>query len=85
VPVTVRLFAAAREAAGTPEVVVPAGSVAAVCDAVVAAAPADRRAQLAAVLEISALLVAGTRYRRSDATKLADGTIADVLPPFAGG
>ena len=84
-PVTVRLFAAAREAAGTSQTAVPAGSVAELCDALVAAAPAERRARLAAVLEMSTLLVAGSRYRRADPTTLPDGTIADVLPPFAGG
>lgn len=83
--VTVRLFAAAREAFGSTTVEVPAGTVREVCDAVIAAAEEQRRSKVAAVLAMSVLLGEGIRYRAADDAILAEGSVVDVLPPFAGG
>lgn len=83
--VTVRLFAAAREAFGSSVVEVVAGTVQEVCEAVVAAADEARRPKVSAVLALSSLLVEGVRYRAADSAMLSDGSVVDVLPPFAGG
>lgn len=83
--VTVRLFAAAREAFGASAVEVAAGTVREVCQAVEGAADESRRAKVGAVLAMSALLCDGVRYRAAEAAKLPDGSVVDVLPPFAGG
>ncbi len=75
--VTVRLFAAAREAAGTEVLVIAAGPV---------------RAQLlelglgprfADVLAASSLISDGYRLEGND--EAGQGAVVDVLPPFAGG
>lgn len=81
--VTVRLFAAAREAAGSDTVHVPAGPVHDVCAALERSARQPTR--LAQVLAVSTLLVDGVRYRAADRALLAEGSVVDVLPPFAGG
>ena len=78
---TIRLFAAARAAAGTSEVAVPAGPVA----EVIAALLAGRPARLAEVLAISSLLSDGVRLDPTSRDPLPDGAVLDVLPPFAGG
>lgn len=83
--VTVRLFAAAREASGASVVQVAAGTVQQVCDAVVSSVDGDRRARLSAVFALSTLLSDGIGYRAADDAMLADGSVVDVLPPFAGG
>ena len=80
--VTVRLYAAARAAAGgRSEIVVPAGSVRDVVDRVLADAPP----RLGEVVRISSLMCDGVRLDRSDGTVLPAGATVDVLPPFAGG
>ncbi len=81
--VTVRLFAAAREAAGSATVAVPAGPVHEVCAALERSALQPSR--LAAVLAVSTLLADGVRYRCTDDALLTEGSVVDVLPPFAGG
>lgn len=79
--VTIRLFAAARAAAGASEVEIESGPVAAVLAELVARSPGD----LARVLPHCAVVAAGERFEHSSAAVLAPGTILDVLPPFAGG
>ena len=80
--VTVRLYAAARAAAGgRSEIVVPAGSVRDVVERVLADAPP----RLGEVVRISSLMCDGVRLDRSDGTVLPAGATVDVLPPFAGG
>ena len=75
--VTVRLFAAARSAAGTPVLSIPACSI------------GQRLADLglgdrfAAVLAMSTMLCDGRRLSADD--QVAAGAVVDVLPPFAGG
>ncbi|MBO0803664.1 MAG: MoaD/ThiS family protein [Nocardiopsaceae bacterium] len=83
--VTIRYWAAAKEAAGLPEESVEATTLAEALDAVTASRSPGTR--LRAVLERSSFLVDGTRAPRSDAagTTLADGAVIEVLPPFAGG
>jgi len=77
--VTVRFFAAAREAAGRAETAVGATTLA----GVIAALGANQA--LAAVLERSTFLVDGTRRTQDDPSVLEDGATVDVLPPFASG
>lgn len=79
--VTVRLFAAARAAAGTDEVVLPAGELGAVLESLCS----DRPPALAQVLSISTLLCDGVRLDPAASTRLPAGSVVDVLPPFAGG
>lgn len=79
--VTVRFFAAAREAAGCASEDVPAGSVATLTAQLVTR-HGDRMGR---VLAASTVLVAGERVVPDSARHLAAGTIVDVLPPFAGG
>lgn len=84
--VTVRYWAAAKEAAGVADEKVEALTLA---DALAAglAASADRGGRLSQVLARSSFLVngepAGTRPRES--ITLADDAVIEVLPPFAGG
>ncbi len=77
--VTVRFFAAAREAAGTPETTVEAATAAELTDALEAAF-GPRMAQ---VLAVSSLMASGRRLLAAD--ELAPDSQIDVLPPFAGG
>jgi molybdopterin converting factor small subunit len=79
--VTVRLFAAARAAAGTPEVTLAAGPVANLVAELEAGLPAG----FGQVLAISSLVCDGTRLDPSAATPIPAGAVIDVLPPFAGG
>lgn len=76
--IEVRFFAAAREAAGVSSEVRDEPTVGALRAGLVRDHPA-----LGAVLGHCALLVDGTR--RGDDHALVDATLADVLPPFAGG
>lgn len=76
--VTVRYFAAARAAAGEPVESAEAASV-----AELVAALGKGRPELARVLGISSFLLNGDRVEGDVA--LADGSVVDVLPPFAGG
>lgn len=80
----VTLFAAARDAAGFREIALPAGSVAEVLGALLAASPPA----LAGVLPACSLLTDG--HRIPSPAKAADwplraGATLHVLPPFAGG
>lgn len=77
--VTVRYWAAARAAAGVAEEPYDGETVA----DVLAAARLAHGAGLAAVLSRASVLVDGTRGRPDDA--LTDGSVLEVLPPFAGG
>ena len=76
-----RLFAAARAAAGTAELRVAAGPV----DAVVRELVAGRSPRFAQVLSISSLVSDGVRLDPRDPAPLPGGAVLDVLPPFAGG
>jgi molybdopterin converting factor small subunit len=81
--VTVRYWAAARDAAGVVEERLPADTLA----AVIAAAAQRHGERLAAVLSLCSFLVdeepAG---RRDPATvTLRSGSVVEALPPFAGG
>ena len=71
--VTVRLFAAAREAAGRDRLEVPAGSL----------QFPDLGPRFEQVVAISTLLCDGQRLAPGD--EVAEGAVVDVLPPFAGG
>lgn len=77
--IRVRLFAAAREAAGTPETTADALTIGALLDALERAHP-----DLARVLTHCSILVDGTRTT-DRSVALAPGTTVDVLPPYAGG
>jgi molybdopterin converting factor small subunit len=79
--VTLRYWAAAKEAAGIAEERVRAASLA----EALAAARERHGARLAAVLDVASLLVDGVRARPDDARDLPDGAVVEVLPPFAGG
>lgn len=80
-PVTVRLFAAARAAVGASEVTVPAGSLAEVLAAVEAAAPAFAGVRPACSFLLDEVAVHGDPAN----VRVPDGHSVDVLPPFAGG
>jgi sulfur-carrier protein len=82
--VTVRYWAAAKDAAGVSEQRVTADTLAAVLAAVTAS---DDRARLRAVIARSSFLVDGAPVgrRAADTVELRDGNVIEVLPPFAGG
>lgn len=75
--VTVRLFAAARDAAGVATVQIPAGPVG---DGLANLGLGERFAQ---VLAMCTLLSDGRQLSPQD--PVPDGAVIDVLPPFAGG
>ncbi|MBB6039943.1 molybdopterin converting factor small subunit [Phytomonospora endophytica] len=75
---TVRFFAAARAAAGTPETTLAAADL----DTLRAGLAEKFGGELARVLSVSSFLVDGVVARGGP---LAEGTVVDVLPPFAGG
>jgi molybdopterin synthase sulfur carrier subunit len=79
--VTLRLFAAARESAGTGSIQVEAATLA---DALT-----DARARFGpdfgAVLDGSRVWVDGDEPPDGDATRLTDGAEIAVLPPVSGG
>lgn len=79
--VTLRYWAAAKDAAGVAEETVTADTLAA------ALATADGNGRLRAVLSRSSFLIDGhpVGTRAADAVSLADGAVIEVLPPFAGG
>jgi molybdopterin converting factor small subunit len=81
--VTVRYWAGARQAAGTAEERLPAGTLAAVVDA----ARAGRDEHFAQVLSISSFLVDEIQVSGKDpqSVTVQAGSVVDVLPPFAGG
>ncbi len=75
--VTVRLFAAAREAAGADRLAVPAGPVRA---GLLALGLGERFEQ---VLAVCTVVSDGYRLGPDDAVE--EDAVVDVLPPFAGG
>jgi len=83
--VTIRYWAAAKEAAGLPEESVEADTLADALNAVMASRAPDSR--LREVMARSSFLVDATRASRAAAsvTTLRDGSVIEVLPPFAGG
>jgi len=82
--VTMRYWAAAKDAAGMAEQRVTADTLAA---ALAAVTGPDDRAGLRAVIARSSFLVDGTPVgrRAADTVQLHDGNVVEVLPPFAGG
>jgi molybdopterin synthase sulfur carrier subunit len=78
--VTMRYWAAAKEAAGVAEETVTA-------DTLGAALAAIGGPRLRAVLARSSFLVDGQPVgrRAADSVALDDGAVIEVLPPFAGG
>ncbi|WP_062521212.1 MoaD/ThiS family protein [Demequina silvatica] len=80
--ITVRLFAAAAEAAGAPELTLDAGAVSGSV-AGLREALAARGAEAPRVIPQCAILRSGERLE--DSASLAAGDLVDVLPPFAGG
>jgi sulfur-carrier protein len=89
--VTLRYWAAAKDAAGTAEETVNAGTLA---EALVAARGRARQGEqggqdsrLRAVLARSSFLIDGMPVgtRAPDAVVLSDKAVIEVLPPFAGG
>ncbi|TXH42732.1 MAG: MoaD/ThiS family protein [Actinobacteria bacterium] len=81
--VTVRLFAAAAEAAGADERTIGAGPLSDVLEAVGAAAPDRDRWE--SVLGRCSVLVDGLLASDYGAAAVSPGSTVDVLPPFAGG
>jgi molybdopterin synthase sulfur carrier subunit len=79
--VTMRYWAAAKEAAGVAEETVTADTLAAALTAIRA------RSRLSTVLARSSFLVDGQPVgtRAAETVTLADGAVVEVLPPFAGG
>jgi len=82
--VTMRYWAAAKEAAGVAEQQLTADTLAA---ALSVAAETSGGPQLRAVLDRSSFLIDGNPVgrRAADSVVLADGNVIEVLPPFAGG
>jgi sulfur-carrier protein len=83
--VTIRYWAAAKDAAGVPEETVHADTLGEALDVVVVRRKPDDR--LATVLARSSFLVNADPVGRArkDSTVLEDGAVIEVLPPFAGG
>jgi sulfur-carrier protein len=82
--VTMRYWAAAKEAAGVAEQRLTADTLAA---ALTQAAETDGAGQLRAVLDRSSFLIDGDPVgrRAAESVQLSDGNVIEVLPPFAGG
>jgi sulfur-carrier protein len=83
--VTIRYWAAAKEAAGVPEEIVEATTLSDLLNTVVAGRKPDGR--LAAVLTRSSFLVNADPVGRQpkQSIVLDDDAVVEVLPPFAGG
>jgi molybdopterin synthase sulfur carrier subunit len=83
--VTIRYWAAAKEAAGVPEETVEAVTLSDALNAAVASRKQDGR--LATVLKRSSFLVDANPVGRTatESIMLDDGATIEVLPPFAGG
>jgi molybdopterin synthase sulfur carrier subunit len=83
--VTIRYWAAAKDAAGMAEESVEAVTLAAALAGVLAGRPGEDR--LRQVLLRSSFLVNGLPVHRGahEETLLKDGATIEVLPPFAGG
>lgn len=84
--VTLRYWAAAKDAAGVADEKVDASTLAEALAAALAAA-GDKSGRLRQVLGRSSFLVNGepTGKRRPESIALADDAVVEVLPPFAGG
>jgi len=84
--VTLRYWAAAKEAAGTAEETISAATLA---EALAAARGGDtgQNPRLRAVLARSSFLIDGAPVgsRAPEAVVLNDAAVIEVLPPFAGG
>jgi sulfur-carrier protein len=83
--VTIRYWAAAKEAAGMPEESVDALSLADALEA--AAASRQPGSRLREIFARSSFLVDASPVGRTakESVMLADGAVIEVLPPFAGG
>ena len=83
--VTIRYWAAAKEAAGVQEESVEAITLGDLLNTVVASRKPDGR--LADVLARSSFLVNADPAGRADRSSIVldDGAVVEVLPPFAGG
>jgi len=83
--VTVRYWAAAKQAAGVAEELLTGGTLAEVLAAVLARHPAAPA--LESVLARSSFLVDGEQAgaRPPESVTLHEGAVVEVLPPFAGG
>jgi sulfur-carrier protein len=83
--VTIRYWAAAKQAAGLPEETVTAVTLRDALNAVVSRRKPDTR--LAEVIARSSFLVNADPVGRAAAESvvLDDGAVIEVLPPFAGG
>jgi sulfur-carrier protein len=82
--VTLRYWAAAKDAAGVAEQVVAADTLAA---ALAEAGEPGVRVRLRPVLARSSFLIDGAPVgrRAAETVPLPDGAVIEVLPPFAGG
>jgi sulfur-carrier protein len=82
--VTLRYWAAAKDAAGVAEQAISADTLAAALEA---AACADHSGRLRPVLARSSFIIDGNPVssRAAESVHLADGNVIEVLPPFAGG
>jgi molybdopterin converting factor small subunit len=83
--VTIRYWAAAKEAAGLPEESLEAVTLRDALNAAVARRKPDSR--LAAVIARSSFLVNADPVGRADKESIVldDGAVIEILPPFAGG
>jgi molybdopterin synthase sulfur carrier subunit len=83
--VTIRYWAAAKEAAGVAEESVDADTLRDALDTAIAARPPDGR--LAGVIARSSFLVNADPVGRAakESVVLYEGAVIEVLPPFAGG
>lgn len=82
--VTMRYWAAAKDAAGVAEQRITADTLAA---ALAEAAESDRAGRLRDVLARSSFLIDGDPVgrRAAESVPLREGNVIEVLPPFAGG
>ncbi len=82
--VTLRYWAAAKDAAGVAEQTVTADTLA---TALAQAGESQVRARLELVLQRSSFLVNGAPVgrRAAESVQLSEGAVIEVLPPFAGG
>ena len=85
--VTIRYWAAAKEAAGVADESCAAGTLAEALAAVLARRDDGRGDRLRGVLARSSFLVDGAPagVRRHEDITLAGSVVVEVLPPFAGG
>lgn len=88
--ITVRLWAGAREAAGTGEITLPGSelpSMEAVLAHVLDAVAPDRRDRLSRVVAACSVLVDGRGIAGRDPAEVLvrPGQVVELLPPFAGG